>query len=458
MGSILERLADAVTEALPPIACGGRQRLAGGLAIRFAGAESIELLTSKGVPSKRGLSTLMARMTPAPFGAGRETRIDRDIRHALQLSARDQPFEVVGFDPSEVLEATRLALLPDEPARLVAELLSINVYGVDGHFVRHKDTPRGDRMFGSLVVCVPFPFQGGELALEQGATEAVFDFASDIAAEPGALAWAAFFADVDHQITNVSRGHRVTLSYALRLGKSKAPAKPARSPASDGFYALFAEAARDPALCDGGAVLRIPCLHQYETAAGAPSVRNVDMELLRDLKGRDRDVARAALSASRAVELVHCLAIVGEDEGEEFVSVRLERAPSRKEIARIRSKLHEATLEDVEQELEAANGPPFVVHLLGSWESGVQIGAELFSPTGYYGNEASNAIFYVASVMDIVVQSTRVAVVRRVRHKKFGAGVVLDSSAQGGETSLRVRFDDGEERTILERFLEAVGG
>ena len=40
------------------------------------------------------------------------------------------------------------------PRRPTAELYNLNVYGRGGHFVPHKDTPRGSDMLGTLVACL----------------------------------------------------------------------------------------------------------------------------------------------------------------------------------------------------------------------------------------------------------------------------------------------------------------
>ncbi len=61
---------------------------------------------------------------------------------------------------------------PNDPKRkmlscgLRAELYKLNVYsGPSGVFKAHVDTPRSDMHIGSLVVCLPVPFEGGALAV-----------------------------------------------------------------------------------------------------------------------------------------------------------------------------------------------------------------------------------------------------------------------------------------------------
>jgi hypothetical protein len=78
----------------------------------------------------------------------------------------------------------------------------------------------------------------------------------------------------------------------------------------------------------------------------------------------------------------------------------------------------------------------------------------LYSGTGFYGNEASDTDFYVTAVLELTFERYRVAEGggRRVRHPRFGPGVVV-SRPPGSADKVRVLFDDGDERTLLESFL-----
>src|SRR5207249_2062269 len=81
----------------------------------------------------------------AAFGMGRKTRYDRTVRDALQIKAEGGAFSVLHFDPAAagILEQIRRELASHIPDALTAELYNLNVYGRGGHFVPHKDTPRG---------------------------------------------------------------------------------------------------------------------------------------------------------------------------------------------------------------------------------------------------------------------------------------------------------------------------
>ena len=57
------------------------------------------------------------------------------------------------------LQDIRRLLTPDAPS-VRAELYNLNIYGPEGFFKSHVDTPHGNTMFGSLVICLPTDFTG----------------------------------------------------------------------------------------------------------------------------------------------------------------------------------------------------------------------------------------------------------------------------------------------------------
>ena len=140
----------------------------------------------------------------------------------------------------------RAHLVPDEDA-ITAELHKLNIYSAGGHFKAHKDTPRDEDQFGSLVVCLPVPFEGGVLSFEHGGKRDACSWAPKGPQKPSTygfwgpdgeakkkeafdkyqealldhkpcneVQWAAFFGDVTHSISSVTEGHRITLSFVLK--------------------------------------------------------------------------------------------------------------------------------------------------------------------------------------------------------------------------------------------------
>ncbi|KAL6049189.1 Fe2OG dioxygenase domain-containing protein [Balamuthia mandrillaris] len=194
------------------------------------------------------LAGLIKCCSAATFGKGSKEVLDPSYRRALQLSP---DHFLTNFVPSEndILDKIERILAPNS-WKVRAELYKLNVYPEGGHFKAHVDTPRGDGMFGSLVVCLPTCFQGGELVVRQAPSEVVFDLASttkvssaageQLAGDDGdpsqlnepegeakrpqpkeahpercSVKWAAFYADCEHEILPVTAGHRITLTYNL---------------------------------------------------------------------------------------------------------------------------------------------------------------------------------------------------------------------------------------------------
>lgn len=92
-----------------------------------------------------------------------------------------------------------------------------------GKFKAHVDTPRSLAQFGSLVVCLPSQHEGGQLVVRHHGEEMMFDWSTkalrgstDPAISPvDAIRWAAFYSDCEHEVLEVTEGHRITLTYNL---------------------------------------------------------------------------------------------------------------------------------------------------------------------------------------------------------------------------------------------------
>lgn len=71
-------------------------------------------------------------------------------------------------------------------------------------------------MFGSLVLVFPTRHEGGSLLLRHDDQEWEFDSAKAVADQSSpAIGYIAFYSDVEHEVTPVTSGHRVTLTYNL---------------------------------------------------------------------------------------------------------------------------------------------------------------------------------------------------------------------------------------------------
>ena len=239
--STLENLRLALHGVTSPFSCEGTLVPDKPVTLVFKDRTRFEVIRAKSAfDQEKGLKPLLEYCKPAPFGDGKKTRYDRMVRDALQLKAEGKGFSVENFDPESagILKEIQRELLPHDPNSISAELYTVNVYTGGGHFAPHKDTPRGEDMFGTLVVCLPSQFSHGHLVLSHRGVAQKIDWAEAIRKQeaPNQLHWAGFFGDVDHQIERIYSGARVTLTYLLRRG---AGAEPLHEDASNDLARAF---------------------------------------------------------------------------------------------------------------------------------------------------------------------------------------------------------------------------
>lgn len=105
--------------------------------------------------------------------------------------------------------------------RTQAELYKLNVYSApNGKFKLHVDTPRSKDQIGSLVVSLPSAHKGGHLTISNAGAASqsvVFDWSTTDETTPAEVKWAAFYSDCEHEVHEVTSGHRITLTYNLFL-------------------------------------------------------------------------------------------------------------------------------------------------------------------------------------------------------------------------------------------------
>ncbi|TFK66432.1 hypothetical protein BDN72DRAFT_823423 [Pluteus cervinus] len=167
------------------------------------------------------LEDLNKSCLPATFGLSSKDVYDESYRKARKMDVENFAinFDLHAFG---IIDAIRKELLegPNPEKVIKAELYKLNVYDEGSFFKAHKDTPRSENMFGSLVISFPTPHQGGKLLLRHDGEEWAFDSADILSKyEAPFAAWIAFYSDVEHEVTPVVSGHRVTLTYNLFYGE-----------------------------------------------------------------------------------------------------------------------------------------------------------------------------------------------------------------------------------------------
>jgi hypothetical protein len=366
------------------------------------------------------------------------------VRDALQLKAEGGAFSIEGFEPGTagILKKVQRALVPHDPNPISAELYSVNVYTEGGHFAPHKDTPRGDDMLGTLVVCLPSQFRGGNLVLSHRGVVQQYDWGSAIERQrsPSQLHWAAFFGDVDHQIERIWFGARVTLTYLLRRGKGGVPTRDLTGEdLAPRIRAAWQALLVDKSFLPSGGILGYPCCHLYHQDARFQSKkRSIGRQSSTMLKGRDHLVAATALQAGSKVSFNPYMFETCADE-----TWQLDRFPTTEERARLGWQVDSSDLEEAlpiraSSEKEGDFGVTWLEPSPSSGEStwqskensdpGLPAAAHLHScdycPWGYFGNESSEVDLYTYAALHIGIP-------------KFGQGV--RGSAKPSASAVRKR-------------------
>ncbi|KAF9239065.1 hypothetical protein BU15DRAFT_74761 [Melanogaster broomeanus] len=106
-----------------------------------------------------------------------------------------------------------------------------------------KDTPRGEEMFGSLVIVFPTTHDGGEFLLREDDNEWTLDFANMLSqpseSSDPRIAYVAFYSDVEHEVKIVKAGYRVTLTHGICSTGEQSPVPLTSSTHPKGGYIGF---------------------------------------------------------------------------------------------------------------------------------------------------------------------------------------------------------------------------
>ncbi|KZV60961.1 hypothetical protein PENSPDRAFT_759717 [Peniophora sp. CONT] len=256
------------------------------------------------------LNTLAEACSVAPFGRGSQAVVDDTYRRAGKL---DLPNFAIPFEPegtalgAGIRECVLGGAESGRPVRF--ELYKLNVYGECGFFKARKDTPRGGAMFGSLVLVYPTVHSGGALVFRHRGEEWTFNSAAAVYQDGSpALAYAAFYSDVEHEVLPVTSGYRVTITYNLHFDDANVP-QPTSGPElilpMSNFAKQLHRVLEDPQFMPSGGYLGFALHHAYpieRSEKDRPEKRDV-RHLIRMLKGADAMVLRAAQGAGLSAQV-----------------------------------------------------------------------------------------------------------------------------------------------------------
>ncbi|KAI1261469.1 hypothetical protein F5Y18DRAFT_440368 [Xylariaceae sp. FL1019] len=146
----------------------------------------------------------------APFGKGEHTLIDITVRQTWELSPNR--FSILNPEwasfLANVLEDLRASL--DIVGDIHAELHKLLLYDEGSFFKPHRDSQKVDGMIATLVICLPSTHKGGDVYLFHAGQPRVFSTSDESLFNTTALAW---FTDVVHEVTKITSGHRLVLTY-----------------------------------------------------------------------------------------------------------------------------------------------------------------------------------------------------------------------------------------------------
>ncbi|KAJ2986568.1 hypothetical protein NUW54_g9720 [Trametes sanguinea] len=140
------------------------------------------------------LDALEKACDAAVFGKDRETVLDETYRRAGKAVQRPAHWIARRRPPGSS------HWCPGEEDRRDGACSPKHLFVGKGAFIKpHLDTPRSADMFGSLVVVILTPHEGGELILRQGGKEWTFDSARLFAGHNDRVAFVAFFSDIEQE-------------------------------------------------------------------------------------------------------------------------------------------------------------------------------------------------------------------------------------------------------------------
>ena len=173
-------------------------------------------------------------------------------------------------------------------------------------------------MFGSLVIVFPTKHEGGALILRHGGSEWTFDSATMVRTpvDPSA-AYIAFYSDVEHEVTPVTSGYRVTLTYNLYFSTNNAaPVIPVLSTTEIAFRRTLSALLSDKTFMEEGGFLGFGLRHEY------PLVPKAGLgNLINCLKGSDAIIQRVCSQLSLLTQLRVIYADNEADKSPSFIMV-----------------------------------------------------------------------------------------------------------------------------------------
>ncbi|KAK0524176.1 hypothetical protein OC834_005632 [Tilletia horrida] len=150
----------------------------------------------------------------APFGRGQETLVDASGRNSWQVNPDKVNIKSSEWDAGLAKAGKVMAEgfgVSDVPLSL--HLYKLLLYKPGGHFAKHRDTEKEDRMFVTMVL--PSVHEGGHLVVykdKEDSAPAKHDFGEAAGAAAQKCHYAVHYADAEHAVTPIISGFRLALT------------------------------------------------------------------------------------------------------------------------------------------------------------------------------------------------------------------------------------------------------
>ncbi|KAL6055634.1 2OG-Fe(II) oxygenase superfamily protein [Balamuthia mandrillaris] len=155
-------------------------------------------------------SFLQAEGSVSPHGRGMETVVDTRVRSSKEFNPTDFAFTHPQWDVC-------VAALAQEVATQLGAT-GCKVEARPDHFLPHRDTEKEKGMFATLIIQLPSRCQGGALVVSQGGVRQTYDFGESSGMAAFQCHFAGHYADVEHEVKEVTSGHRLAVGKDRVLG------------------------------------------------------------------------------------------------------------------------------------------------------------------------------------------------------------------------------------------------
>jgi hypothetical protein len=258
----------------------------------------VEGLGPVGLPLTDGQAQeLKGLCEQAPYGKGEETVVDTSVRRVWRLPP--ERFALKGPDWPAFLQETVRKVREElglEGQKLEGHLYDLLLYEPGSFFLPHRDGEKLERMVATLLVVLPSSFEGGELVVRHEGQEQTVDFGAG-GEDKFRTHYAAFYADCEHEVRPLRKGHRLTLVYNLTLKKGK---KGISAPRTSQHVETVSRLLGEWAKQEGARKLVVLLEHQYTEAGLAWDA----------LKGADRAKGQVLIEAAQRAGCQAYLALV----------------------------------------------------------------------------------------------------------------------------------------------------